>query len=204
MVEEPTRPPEPDDAVLIQQSQHGDRAAFDQLQRKYQSQAFATAMKFLGNAQDAEDITQDAFLRAYQRIKTFRGDSSFPTWLITIVQNRCRNKRRWWARYRKLIAGPLEEMMTTTTKEGERVVLEVPDTAATPAQQLIRTEQRQQLEAAIAQLDEPSRNMVLAYYFRGLTYEQIAEQMRCPVGTVKSRLNRAVPRLKHLVQRMSR
>ena len=145
---------------------------------------------------------QDAFLRAYQRIGTFRGDSSFPTWLMAIVHNRCRNKRRWWARRRKLIAGSLEAN-TATTKEGERVVLEVPDRSPTPAQQLIHAEQRQQLQAALAQLDEPSRTMVLAYYFRGLSYEQIAEQMHCPVGTVKSRLSRAVPRLKQLVQRKS-
>jgi RNA polymerase sigma-70 factor (ECF subfamily) len=192
-----------DDTWLIQQSQHGSRDAFNQLQVKYQALAFRTALKFLGHAQDAEDITQDAFLRAYQRIKTFRGDSSFPTWLLTIVRNLCLNKRRWWARYRKLFAGPREEMMTTTTKHGEHVVMEVAETA-TLAQGLIRTEQRQQLQAAIAQLEEPSRSMVVAHYFRGLSDEQIAQEMRCPVGTVKSRLNRATPRLKQLVQRMSR
>jgi len=188
-----------DDAWLIQQSQQGNRAAFDQLQRKYQSKAFQTAMGFLGNAQDAEDITQDVFLRAYQRIRTFRGDSSFPTWLITIVQHLCLNKRRWWARRKKLIAGSLEEQ-TTTTKEGERVVLEVPDPAPTPAQQLIQAEQQQRLRAAIDQLDEFSRTVVILRCYKGMSFEDIAQTVKRPVGTVKSRFHRARLSLEELLE----
>jgi len=190
---------EPDEASLIQQAQQGDREAVDQLLRKHQPQAFKTALGFLGNYHDAEEVMQDAFLCAYQNIGTFRGESSFPTWLMAIVQNLCRNKRRWWARRRKLIAGSLEES-TATTKEGERLVLEVPDPAATPAQQLIKAEQQQQLQAAIDQLDEFSRTVVILRCYKGMSFEDIAQTVKRPVGTVKSRFHRARLSLEELLE----
>jgi len=198
MVEKPAQLPEPDDASLIQQAQQGDRAAFNQLIGKYQDKIFAVARGLLRDYHEAQEAMQETLLSAYQSLKNFRGDSSFLTWLIAIARNKCLNRRRSWARRKKVIISASEQAVET--KDGEQVrLLDAPDPALDPAQQAIRAEQQQLLRAAIEQLDEPSRQVV-KLHFEGLSHEEIVQAVNCPLGTVKSRLSRALARLKTLLK----
>jgi len=185
---------EPDDARLIQQAQQGDRAAFNQLILRHQEKIFIVARGLLRDYHEAEEVMQETFFSAYQHIKTFRGQSSFLTWLITITRNHCLNRRRSLARRKRVIVSSSEQ--SVETEDGEQVrLLDTPDPAPSPAHQAIRAEQQQLLRAAIEQLDDLSRHMV-KLHCEGLSYEEIAQAVNRPVGTVKSRLSRALARLK--------
>lgn len=190
---------EPDDARLIEQSQQGDEAAFRQLVDKYWKRIYRVALGFLGDHQEAEEATQDAFLRASQKIKTFRGEAKFLTWLIAIVRNCCLNRRRGWARRKRVIVSSSEQAVET--EEGEQVrVLDVPDPSPTPAQQAIYAEQQQQVQVALQQLDEFSRTVVTLRCEQGISFEDIAQIVNRPVGTVKSCFHRARLRLAELLE----
>jgi len=186
----------PEESQLIRRCQHGETAAFDALVLKYQQQAFAVALRLLGDYNDAKDVTQDAFVRAYRAIRTFRGEAKFSTWLLTIVTNLCRNRRRWWARRKRVIVASLDDPVDT--EEGS-VAHQVPDPGASLIAEAMQRELRQQVMAALEMLDEPSRLVVVLRDMQGLSYEEIAQVLRCRVGTVKSRLNRARGRLRALL-----
>ena len=181
---------------LIQRCQQGEREAFDPLVLRYQGQAFAVALRMLGDYNEAKDVTQEAFVRAYQAIGSFRSEAKFSTWLLTIVTNLCRNRRRWWARRKRYVITSLDDPVET--EEGS-VAQEIEDPSPTPADEAQRTELKQQLAAALGDLDEDSRAVVVLRDVQGLSYEEIAQVLRCRVGTVKSRLNRARLRLKAML-----
>ena len=190
------RPPEADEQALLQRAHAGDGAAFDALVLRHQQQAFAVALRMLGDYHEANDVTQDAFVRAFRAIGTFRGDAKFSTWLLTIVSNLCRNRRRWWARHRHYCAVSLDD--PSETDEGS-VAQEIADPAPGPSAAAMSAEVQRQIAAALDGLDEASRAVVVLRDVQGLPYEDIAQILRCRVGTVKSRLNRARLRLRALL-----
>lgn len=182
---------------LIQRCQDGEVEAFDMLVRHYQNKIFAIALGMLGDYDAAQDAAEETFVRAYQAIKKFRREAKFSTWLNTIVINLCRQQRRWWARRKKLFAGSLDEMIET--QDGE-MKGQVTDGSPNPKEKAMESELKRVVYGAVKSLDKRSRAMVVMHDIQGLSYEEIAEVLHCPQGTVKSGLNRARLRLKEMLK----
>ncbi|MFZ5645449.1 MAG: RNA polymerase sigma factor [Bacillota bacterium] len=178
----------PDDEHLVKRSREGDADAFDELVKKYQSKVFTVAYRFMGNHADANDLAQDAFIRAYQALSSFRGDSSFATWLYRITSNVCRDEIRKQNRYKKV---SLDEMMT---QPGGGPNLTAAD--LTPEESLDRVELRDTVQRHLNSLSSEHRLILVMRDIQGLSYEEIASSLDCTLGTVKSRLNRARQTLK--------
>lgn len=194
----PSRTEQPDEeSALIDRSRAGELAAFDQLVLRHQQEVFSVALRMLGNREEAEDIAQDAFVRAYQSLSSFRGDAKFSTWVISITINLCRNRRRWFARHRKLLRKWWDQETATSTPATPEPTTD-PDQAA---DRLLEAQERNRsLQDALLSLDAPSREVVVLRDIEGHSYEEIASTLRCEVGTVKSRLHRARNRLGSLLR----
>lgn len=185
-----------EEAELIRRCQAGETAAFDQLVLRHQQQLFAVSLRMLGDYHEATEVAQEAFVRAYRAINSFRSEAKFSTWLLSIVTNLCRNRRRWWARRKRVIAGSLDE--SVETEEGS-LAHEAADPSPSPSAQAVSREVQQQIMGALAMLDEDSRAMVVLCDVQGLSYEEASRVLRVKLGTVKSRLNRARLRLRSLL-----
>jgi RNA polymerase sigma-70 factor (ECF subfamily) len=185
-----------DEAAWIERCRGGDLEAFDQLVLQHQQEVFAVALRMLGDRDEAQDVAQDVFVRAYRAIGAFRGEAKLSTWLVSITMNLCRNRRRWWARRRRLIVASLDDPIDTD--EGTRG-RDVADPSPTPADVAERNEQQQHLTAALQMLNPSDRTVVVLRDIQGHAYEEIAQILGCRLGTVKSRLNRARLQLRSLL-----
>ncbi len=195
-----SNPPD-DERHLIQQAQAGELGAFDHVVLRHQQEVYAVALRMLGRADEAEEVAQEAFVRAYQAIRTFRQDAKLSTWLVAITMNLCRNRRRWWARRRRMIVASLDDPVGT----GETTLGEtVPDPLPTPERAAERREIQERVTSGLNQLDEASRAVVVLRDIQGYSYEEIAAILRLPVGTVKSRINRARVQLRAMLDGMLR
>ncbi len=169
----------------IERSRRGDTAAFNRLVKTYERPIYNTAYRLCGSYDDAADMAQEAFVRAWNNLKSFRGDSAFSTWLHRIVTNVFLDDRK---RKRARPQTSLDEALELEESRGAR---QFEDSSPGPAE-IAEGEERQQILArAIATLPEAQRVMVVLYHTQGLAYEEIAEATGLPMGTVKSRLNRA-------------
>ncbi len=186
-----------EDRALIMRCQRGDASAFNDLIVKYEKVVYNFAYRLTQNYDDANDIAQDAFIRAYNAIQSFRGDSAFSTWIFRITTNVFLDERK---RRKSHPQQSLDEYVTG--EEGNREGMQVEDTAPTPSE-IVETKERQQIVAqAIQDLPEYQRAMVVLYHVQQKSYEEIAEIMKLPIGTVKSRLNRARLALKEKLSSM--
>jgi RNA polymerase sigma-70 factor, ECF subfamily len=172
------------DQQLVQRVQAGDRAAFDLLVRKYQHRVLKLVSRFVSDAAEAEDVAQEAFLKAYRALASFRGDSAFYTWLYRIAINTAKNalvsSRRRPVDFDLDLQDPEQYDRHARLKEGD-----------TPEGVLLTEEIRTVVERAMEQLPEDLRTAIVLRELEGLSYEEIAEAMDCPVGTVRSRIFRA-------------
>lgn len=185
-----------DDGALVARAQDGDAAAFDLLVRRHQQIVFAVAVRMLGDRDEAEDVAQDVFVRAYRAIGSFRREAKMSTWLVSIAMNLCRNRRRWWARRKRVIVASLDEPLETD--EGA-VGHAVADPAPGPRHRAESAEREQRIMAALQQLGEADRTMIVLRDLQGHSYEEIAKIAGCRLGTVKSRLSRARVQLRALL-----
>ncbi|MBI3321894.1 MAG: sigma-70 family RNA polymerase sigma factor [Candidatus Omnitrophica bacterium] len=177
-----------DDRLLIERVLAGDGSAFDPLVRRHQQVVFAVALRMLGDHDEAQDVAQDTFVRAYQSLGAFRREAKLSTWLVSITMNLCRNRRRWWARRRRVIAASLDDPV----ESGEGSLgHDVADPSPSPRAVARRQEQGDLVREALRQLRETERIVIVLRDLQGCSYEEIAAMLRCPMGTVKSRLNRA-------------
>ena len=175
-----------DESDLIERARSGDGAAYKELTVAFQGIAFRTAYLITGHAGDAEDAAQTAFIKAYYALGRFRAGSAFRPWLLKIVANEARNKRR--------SAGRRSGMELRLAGSRPR-----DDAAPSPEDEFLRTERDRALVAAMNQLKEPDR-LVLAYRFLlGMNEAETAAALSCPKGTVKSRSARALRRLRGLL-----
>jgi len=172
------------DQQLVQRVQKGDRSAFDLLVLKYQHRVLKLVGRFVNNPAEAEDVAQDAFLKAYRALPSFRGESAFYTWLYRIAINTAKNSlvanRRRPVDFDLDLQDPEQFDRHAKLKEID-----------TPERVLLTEEIRQVVEGAMEQLPDDLRTAIVLRELDGLSYEEIAEAMDCPVGTVRSRIFRA-------------
>lgn len=172
------------DQQLVQRVQKGDKSAFDLLVLKYQHRVLKLVGRFVSDAAEAEDVAQEAFIKAYRALPAFRGDSAFYTWLYRIAINTAKNtlvsNRRRPVDFDLDMQDPDQYERHARLKEAD-----------TPEGVLLTDEIREVVEHALEQLPEDLRTAIVLRELEGLSYEEIAEAMDCPVGTVRSRIFRA-------------
>ena len=173
------------DLGLVQRVQRGDKTAFDLLVRKYQHKVVKLVTRYMRDQSDAEDVAQEAFIKAYRAIPQFRGDSAFYTWLYRIAINTAKNAIV--SRDRSPIDFDLD---LQNIEESNSMQLRLAD-AETPESLLQTEEIRDTVNRAIEALPEDLRTAIVLRELEGLSYEDIAQAMDCPVGTVRSRIFRA-------------
>jgi len=181
-----------DESHLIDRSQKGDLAAFNELVECYQRQVYNVCLRLLASAEAAEDATQEAFIAAYRRIDSFRG-GNFRAWLLRIAANASYDELR---RQRRRPAASLE---AGTTVEG---AAQTPSPAAGPEDEALRLELNVHIQTGLATLPADQRLAVILRDVHGLSYEELAQVMHCSVGTVKSHIDRGRARMReYLVAR---
>ena len=183
----------PPDSELVRRAQQEDLAAYDLLIRRYQERIYATLYNMTSNHEDANDMTQETFIKAYKALKSFKGDSSFFTWIYRIGVNKTINflKQR-----KNRSAMSLNDVDFNAEHDPDLVAL-VSD--KTPSRDAGLTELQERLNAAILKLSEPHRLVVTLHDIQGLPHEEIAKIMECNVGTVRSRLFYARQQLQALL-----
>jgi len=172
------------DLVLVKRVQQGDRSAFDLLVVKYQHKILKLIMRYVRDPSEALDVAQEAFLKAYRAIRSFRGDSAFYTWLYRIAINTAKNY--------VVAAGrkPAYYDLDLQDSDNSEVFAKLKD-IDTPEHLALSEELRQTVNKAIQDLPEDLRTAILLREIEGMSYEEIAQTMDCPVGTVRSRIFRA-------------
>jgi len=183
------------DAALVARCQAGDTAAFGELVTQYRNKVFATIYNMTRNEQDAWDLSQEAFLKAWRNIAGFKGQSSFFTWLYRIAMNVTIDRLR-----RKHVESGLEFDETLGLGEIEPGSATTPRPAPVPSQNIQNQELQARIDAAIAKLPPDHRLVIILREIDGLSYEEIAQAAKCSVGTVMSRLFYARKKLQTLLQ----
>src|SRR5512134_2212359 len=174
---------------LIQHAQKGDQEAFAALVTEHQRYVYHLALRVLKNEEEALDLAQETFVRAWTALPNFRGQSQFRTWLYRIVTNLCYNR--------------LPNLRRSLNELGDDVIAEIPETASAfgdPAHGLESRELRSYLHQAIDRLDENYRLLIALRYQNELSYEEIARMLNLPLGTVKTGLFRARQQLRHALE----
>ncbi len=191
---------ETSDLALVHRVQKGDKGAFDLLVLKYQHKVVKLVMRYVRSQADAEDIAQDAFIKAYRALPRFRGDSAFYTWLYRIAINTAKNalatRQRSPVEYSLDRAGPDADSDAPYDLQGRM------KDSATPEALAMTEEIRSTVNAAIQALPEDLRTAIVLRELDGLSYEDIAATMECPVGTVRSRIFRAREAIDAQLQRV--
>jgi RNA polymerase sigma-70 factor, ECF subfamily len=177
------------DRLLVDRFKNGDEGAFEQMVNRYWDRIYAMVHQLLRNQQDAEEVTQDAFIRAHRGLVNFRGDAAFSTWLYQIATNLARNRYwYWWRRKRdKSISfdQPVGEDSDTPLSEIFAAEVETPEDAAL-TQELV-----DRIAVGMERISPKHREILILRNVKNLSYEEIAEILEISVGTVKSRIARA-------------
>ncbi len=186
---------EPDDLALVRRCQAGEDKAFDELVTKYRSRVFAMIYHLVHNEQDAWDLAQDGFLKAWKSIDRFRFQSSFYTWLYRIMTNVAID----WLRKKQINSGQ-EFDDTIGLQDLEPGSDLAPKSEPLPLKKMERMEVRERIDAAIAKLSPEHRTVILLKEMEDLQYHEIAETVGCSIGTVMSRLFYARKKLQTLLK----
>ena len=182
--------PAHNESQLIDESLEGDSLAFGELVRIYQDRLYNAMVHFCGNAVEAEDVVQEAFVQAYLKLASFQRNSAFYTWLYRIAFNTAVSRRR-----RKRVETSVDHVRE---QSGDEPV----DPGAAPGDRMIREEQVALIHTALSRLSDEHRSILVLRELEGCDYEQIAEVLEISVGTVRSRLHRARTQLKERLEEM--
>jgi RNA polymerase sigma-70 factor (ECF subfamily) len=183
------------DQELVERVQRGDKKAFDLLVLKYQHRTLNLISRYIHDSHEAMDVAQEAFIKAYRALPGFRGDSAFYTWLYRIAINTAKN--HLVSRGRRPPGSDIDAAEAEQYDgDGAMALKEY----ATPEQELYRDELEKTVHQAIDDLPEDLRTAITLREFEGMTYEEIAEAMDCPVGTVRSRIFRAREAIENRIQ----
>lgn len=177
------------DRLLIQKFKNGDEDAFTEIVSRYWDRIYARALQLLKNKQDAEEVTQDAFIRAHRGLENFRGDSAFSTWLFQIATNLAHNKYWYWFRRKRGESISLEQSITG---EGDFSLIDIcPIEGQTPSEAAITQEFVDKVAENMKHLSEKHHEILVMRNVKNMSYEEIARQLELSIGTVKSRIARA-------------
>jgi RNA polymerase sigma-70 factor (ECF subfamily) len=185
---------EPD---LVGLAQQGELTAFEELVARHRDKIYARAYSMMRNEDEALDLSQDAWVKGWQRLKQFQGDSSFVTWMTRIVINLCLDQLRKQKRQRAESIEAMEE-------ESGGVERHMPVIVANPTEGLERAELRARIDRALGQLSNEHRTVLVLHEFEELEYKEIARRMKCSIGTVMSRLFYARRRMASLLAGLKR
>lgn len=177
---------------LIRRIQNGDHEAFAELIKLHETQVYNLCLRMCGNPEDASDLSQEAFIKAWRGIRFYKFESQFSTWLYRLTTNVCIDFLRKQKR-RPTVSLTIEE-------EGESAELEIADPAPSPEEQTIHMERSRAVAKAMGQLEEEFRMVLTLRIVDDLSYEEISDILNLKVGTVKSRLARARLKLKKLLE----
>ena len=172
------------DLALVERVQKGEKRAFDLLVRKYQHKVIGVISRYVSDWSECQDVAQEAFMRAYRAMAAFRGDSQFYTWMYKIATNTAKN--HLVSQGRRPPADDIGIDDAVQLDGGMRL-----KDRATPEHELMRQEIEQTVFATVEQLPEDLKTAITLREVDGLSYEEIAEKMNCPIGTVRSRIFRA-------------
>ncbi len=183
---------------FIERLKQGDAAAFDLLVAERSGEIYGLLYRLTENAEEARDLTQETFLRAFQNIGTFRGDADLRTWIYRIAINQARNRWRWWRRRRRdatvsldAPAGPFGQPLNATLRA---------EANSDPERQTLAHEREKVLRLALKTLGRAYRETVILRDIEGFSYEEIATTLGISVGTVKSRLSRGREELRRKLE----
>ncbi len=180
MATKPEKPAVPDEK-LVRRSQRGDMVAFEELLARHRDKIYARAFSMKRNEEDAVDLSQEAWVKGWQRLKQFHGDSSFVTWMTRIVINLCLDQLRKHKRQRA-------ESIEHLDQELGGVERQMPTVTVNPTEGLERSELRARIDRALKLLSHEHRTVLILHEFEDLEYKEIAKRMECSIGTVMSRL----------------
>lgn len=173
-----------EDKRLIKSALQGDQKAYEALLIKYRNLVYTIMIKMVRNPQEAEDLTQEAFMKAFHSLASFNEEFAFSTWLMKIATNNCID----FLRKRKLRTYSIHEPIQY---KDEKIEIEIPDAEAGPEKNILQSERKQILEEAIARLPERYRYVIILRHKEEKSYEEISEILNLPLGTVKAQIFRA-------------
>lgn len=181
-----------EDAALVADLKAGSEEAFAILIAQYHQPLYSLIARSLNDPADAADITQEVFIKVFRSISGFHGDASLRTWLYRIALHEASNQRRWWSRHKKQEITIDSPAVSESEAEGAPLCLSatLADDAESPFDHAAQAEIRDRVEAALRQLPEAFRTVVILREIEGFSYEEIAEILNVNLGTVKSRLTR--------------
>ena len=183
-----------EDLELVAKAKAGDQNAFSKLMARYRDSIFFMVLKMVHNRDDAEDLTIEAFGKAFNNINNYSADFAFSTWLFKIATNNSID----FIRKKRLVTTPIDR--TTTTEDGETTPIAVRDHSPDPEEAVIKEQRAQKIRGAIEQLSPKYRSLIELRYLDELSYEEIAEKLDLPLGTVKAQLFRAKDMLYNMLK----
>ena len=181
------------DADLVQAARQGDMVAFEQLVARHRDKIYARAYTMMRNEEEAVDLSQEAWVKGWQRLVQFQGESSFTTWMTRIVINVCLDQLRKRKRQRAESIEAMEE-------EAGGVERQMPVVMVNPTERLERAELRVRIDEALGKLSDAHRTVLVLHEFEHMEYKNIAKTMNCSIGTVMSRLFYARRKMASLLQ----
>jgi RNA polymerase sigma-70 factor (ECF subfamily) len=170
-----------DDPALVHAAQKGSMGAFEELVARHRDKIYARAFSMVRNEDDAVDLSQEAWVKAWQRLGQFQGEAGFATWVTRIVINLCLDHLRHQKRH-------TAESIEAMAEESGGVERQMPVVSVNPTAGLERSELRQRIDKALGQLSEAHRTVLVLHEFEQLEYKEIAKAINCSIGTVMSRL----------------
>ena len=193
----PTPKPTPKvnaDLELVNKAKEGDQVAYGKLMGRYKESVYYMILKMVHNRDDADDLTMVAFSKAFHNLANYSADFAFSTWLFRIATNNCID----FIRKKKLQTTSIDQ--TSTTDDGESVPIAVKDKAMTPEESIIKDQRATKIREVIQELSPKYRQLIELRYFEELSYEEIADKLDLPLGTVKAQLFRAKDMLYNLMK----
>jgi RNA polymerase sigma-70 factor (ECF subfamily) len=173
---------------FLEKLRRGDAMAYERLVAEHSGEVYALLFRLTSDAEEARDLTQETFLRAFQSIARFRGDASLKTWIYRIAVNQARNRWRWWRRRRRDVTVSLD---ATDEQRDQPLAATLPsENSPSPEQQTLAREREAQLHEALCGLRRSYREAVILRDVDGFSYEEIAQTLQISIGTVKSRISR--------------
>jgi RNA polymerase sigma-70 factor, ECF subfamily len=177
------------DEYLVERMRQGDDKAFEEIVDLYWDRIYSRVLQLLKNPQDAEEVTQDAFLRAHRGLANFRGDAAFSTWLFQIATNLAHNRYWYWWRRKRDVSLSLDQ---TIGQDSDTTLVDIiPDEKDGPGDETLTNELTRRVEECLPKLNKKHRDILHLRIKNNMSYEEIAQKLGIRVGTVKSRIARA-------------